>query len=476
VEGEVGTFALHRGGLLAGHELASGLDLSAAMTWLEAYGADLYFPEWDTPLTPGGISRGADWARGHGLYAAVGFRGWKAVGFLSERDKGTPTAPFGSNFGDPTGSSTDRRFFGEISVDRDLSPGRSVFARAYYDGSYFSVTYPFAGSPDAVGEISGRWLGVEGRFRWDPHPAYRFTTGAEARRNRHARIDGADPLLGNPEGDFPSTVLSGYAQADLQLHQLVQLTLGGRVDHYSTVGTATSPRGGLVVHALDGTTIKALYGEAFRAPNQAELNVHAPPFLRRNPDVRPERIRTFELVVEQRVSRDVYATISAYDYTLTDLIVTITDPLDGALSFLNAGAGNAKGLELAVDARPSPELSLRAGYAHQRPRRDGSSQVPNAPAHSLRASVASSLVPNLDVGVQAIYDSNRRGHPGRQDTDSYLLTNTNLTTRLFGRLDLALAVENLLDTRYAHPAGYEYLQDAHPQDGRSFRLGFDFTF
>ena len=36
-------------------------------------------------------------------------------------------------------------------------------------------------------------------------------------------------------------VAPGYAQADLQLHERVQLTLGGRVDHYSTVGAATSP-------------------------------------------------------------------------------------------------------------------------------------------------------------------------------------------------------------------------------------------
>ena len=50
-----------------------------------------------------------------------------------------------------------------------------------------------------------------------------------------------------------------------------QLIYGGRVDHYSTFGSETSPRIGFIWMPVSHYSVKALYGQAFRAPNANEL-------------------------------------------------------------------------------------------------------------------------------------------------------------------------------------------------------------
>ena len=68
------------------------------------------------------------------------------------------------------------------------------------------------------------------------------------------------------------------------------------------------------------------------------------------------------------------------------------------------------------------------------------------------------------------------GRPGKSGTGSYLLTNATVTNTTFDHLRVSLVGENLFDVGYWHPAGPEFLQDAHPQIGRNFRLRIDVVF
>ena len=78
------------------------------------------------------------------------------------------------------------------------------------------------------------------------------------------------------------------------------LNVGLRHDDYDTFGGTTNPRLALIYRPLEPTTIKFLYGRAFRAPSPYELyyndgNVTS----KANPDLEPETIETYELVLEQ---------------------------------------------------------------------------------------------------------------------------------------------------------------------------------
>ena len=97
-------------------------------------------------------------------------------------------------------------------------------------------------------------------------------------------------------------------------------------------------------------------------------------------------------------------------------------------------------------------------------------------SHSLRVAVRTTAVPLVDLGLRAIYDSGRHGRPGSPDTDPYFLTHASIATRDLDPLRVSLIGENLMDVWYAHPAGAEFLQASHAQDGRTLTLRVDLGF
>lgn len=88
-----------------------------------------------------------------------------------------------------------------------------------------------------------------------------------------------------------------YLQNQSEFHNGMQLTLGGRFDHYNQIGSQFSPRLGLIYPAGENQMFKLLYGEAFRVPTVNELTLDPPGgFLVGNSELRPETIRTWELI------------------------------------------------------------------------------------------------------------------------------------------------------------------------------------
>jgi iron complex outermembrane receptor protein len=70
---------------------------------------------------------------------------------------------------------------------------------------------------------------------------------------------------------------------------------GARLDDYSDFGRHTSPRAGLIYQPAEGSALKLLYGQAFRAPSAAERNGNINTVLG-NATLKPETIDTTELV------------------------------------------------------------------------------------------------------------------------------------------------------------------------------------
>ena len=139
---ELGSYSLRRGSVLLGKECTSGLDIIMSGAWSKAVSPDIYFPEWDSPLTNQGVASGLDWDESLGLVTSVGYGDLRFLGLVTERDKGDPSAAFGSTFNDPSAQSADRRFFTEFAYEGELSPNKSVVLRGFYDGAVFDVTYP----------------------------------------------------------------------------------------------------------------------------------------------------------------------------------------------------------------------------------------------------------------------------------------------------------------------------------------------
>ena len=78
------------------------------------------------------------------------------------------------------------------------------------------------------------------------------------------------------------------------------------------------------------SSLKLMFGEAFRAPNPYELNYQTAQF-RANPSLRPERVRTLELAWEQHWRNGWRATVSLFQTRASAIITQIEAP-DATLS------------------------------------------------------------------------------------------------------------------------------------------------
>lgn len=154
-----------------------------------------------------------------------------------------------------------------------------------------------------------------------------------------------------------------YAQIVTEAGPLA-LTGGARLDDSDRFGRFRTWRAGAALHPFGGTHLRAAAGTAFKEPTFYEN--FAQGFVRGNPDLAPERSRSWEVGAEQRLFHDHLALQATYfAQRFRDLIQYRGDAPDDEPSYVNLGGARADGLEataelIAADGR----VHLGAGYTY----------------------------------------------------------------------------------------------------------------
>ena len=100
-----------------------------------------------------------------------------------------------------------------------------------------------------------------------------------------------------PQG-ISRTTAYGYIQDLISINDQTDLILSLRLDDYSDFGAELSKRAGIVYRANDKTTLKLLYGSAYRAPTLTEAYALGHINLRMGePNLKPEECNTYEAVM-----------------------------------------------------------------------------------------------------------------------------------------------------------------------------------
>jgi iron complex outermembrane receptor protein len=162
-----------------------------------------------------------------------------------------------------------------------------------------------------------------------------------------------DPYLQALDDRRTEHVWALFLQDEVTLGGGVTLIGGLRYDHYSSFGGTTNPRLAVVWTPRSGTTLKLLYGSAFRAPNVYETyyddggNSQVG-----NPALLPETIQTYEAVLEQSLGGQVRFTLTGFQNRIHNLITQVpVDPADPAslVIFRNSGESRATGVEAEIE-------------------------------------------------------------------------------------------------------------------------------
>jgi iron complex outermembrane receptor protein len=489
LSGSAGSLDTYTGRVSYGKKFGNGVELMLSGTLYDSEGdRRLHYPEFSA--INNGVAEDMDDERAGSGFASISWKALSLEGGYVKREKTWPTAPYSTPtaiviFNDPRLVTTDERAFANLKFQHTFENEWELMARAYYDHYRFDGQYPYDYLDPFQPVYLNRDFAQSESVGTEFHAArtffenHRVTAGAEARfdvRLEQENFDLAPPTT-YLDSDESATIYSFYAQDEFQVRKNLILNAGVRYDHFSTFGDAVNPRAALIYQPWEPATFKLLYGEAYRAPNAYE-NFYESTVNKRNPELGPETIRSYELVHEQQFSENWRTTASLFYNDIQDLIGYRLDPADGMYYFDNLDTVVARGGEFEVEGQWANGLSTRASYTFTHTEVTSTGQrLSNSPEHVGKLSVSvplwqDKLFASAELQGMSGRDTVRGGKVG-----GVWLANATLFSReLVKGLEVSASVYNLFNEHYHDPAADDFTQDSIQQDGRAFRVKLTYRF
>ena len=238
--------------------------------------------------------------------------------------------------------------------------------------------------------------------------------------------------------------VAGYIDFRQNLGDWLTFDVGLRVDHHSQVGTEWVPQVGFSFHLPENSEVKLMASKGFRYPTIREMYMFRPA----NPDLKPERLWSYELSFAQRLQdgRLSYG-VNVFYIDGENLIMRM--PIDGRPLNVNTGKIENAGVEAQVAYRIVPAWSVDANYSYLHM----DTPVLASPEHKLYVGTAFSKGRwNVSTGLQYVAGLYKELDP--EETEDFLLWNVRGSFRVLDGFDVWVKGENLLAQRYEINAGF----------------------
>ena len=480
---EAGQAGVRRAAASLGWRSAAGSDFLLSASRHRSDGRDLYYREFDTPEQNHGVAHGLDYERGGRLFARATRGPLNLTMMHAERVKGVPTASYLQPFNDPRSRTTDRQTYASLAWGRAAGGDGDIKARLFWGAydSYGDYVLDDGARTLSLDGSAGRWWGAELTLLSTRLAGHTLLAGLDYQHDYRLHQINHDvaPRTVYLDDRRRARRAGIYLQDEVALGASLLLNAGLRYDRNGGAAGVLSPRGALIWQAGAQTTVKAIVGSAYRAPNSYEkyYTYPAPEGQLPNPSLARETIRSAELALVHQLGASGRITAHVFRNRVGALITLTAHPALDANRFENAAPLSARGAELEYERLWPSGAALRTSYSAIRARAAaGADEGMSAPARLAKLNLAAPLpLAGLQAGAEAQYVSVRRGPAGR--AGAYWIVNTHLlAARLAPGLDASLTVSNLFDRRYADPGSAEHLQAAIAQDGRRLRVRLAYVF
>ena len=493
---EYASYDRFKGYVKGGKAFAGGIDGAAMFSYVGGDGVE------EIEISPLGIAEDQDYGASSQGYLTASYKGLELNFLAGGREKRDPTGANYVIFNSPFEGTRveDTRFHTQLSYERGVLPERdgNVLARFYHsvynrhaDYEYDTLAlFPEVEPYINYDEGESQWWGGELQLSGDLHPRVELIGGFEYHDVYKAAFKNVDQFALHLDESLDWHILAGYAQAEIEAASFLHLVLGGRVDDYSNLEAKWSPRVALVLTPREGTAVKAMFGQAFRAPNAYERvydnggllgrtlgGRRGSPGARRlsimgNPDLEPETITTWEVIWDQAIAGNLRLVGSLYQYEIEDII----SPVDinvGVLQYQNVGTVESRGAGVMLQMHLDRGIMSHAGFSVLRAEdADTGSRVENSPKYlgNLGVSVpffARKLCASAEL--QAV-----GGRKTLSDSEVDPSFNTNLILRYqpLKWVDATFGIYNLFDEDQRVPSALQHLNNGTeklPLRGRAFR-------
>lgn len=266
-------------------------------------------------------------------------------------------------------------------------------------------------------------------------------------------------------------------QDEWRLSKDWELTAGIRYDNYSDFGSTVNPRAALVWQAKHNLTLKALYGEAFRAPSIGELYAINNPVIMGNADLDAEKVQTFELAMDYRPTFDWKVTFNIFKYQADNLIVYIPQASGGSQAN-NAAKQDGIGFELETEWAVTENFDIKFGLAIQDSEDAITGEsIADAPQKMFDFTLNWQLLATLKLhfDTQFTQDRARLVSDPRAAINDYSWSNANIIYNPTKNLTLSLSVRNLFNQSAFEPSDGQIPND-YPLEERGYWISSKYHF
>jgi iron complex outermembrane receptor protein len=460
VQGQHGSFDANEARLTYGKLFSNGVNaLVSASEYYSAGRENLFFPEFNDPTTNNGIAHNMDGERSQRFFTMEQWQEYTFTAGFVNRYKQVPTASFQTLFNDPAYDTVDADSYAELKYNKAVTDKTSIEARGSYAGYDYHADFPYDANPapppvDRVvnyDAVSGRWWNGELNVVTTAFDRQKLVVGTEIQWDNRQHLWNNDIL---PFQLYQNSSRMGlragvYAQDDYKLRDDLTFSAGIRWDRNHMInGPQVNPRMALIWDARKDTTLKLLYGSAFRAPNvyERDLNTQGNAL---NPFNTEEHVRNVQAAAEWRPEAGTKLTGELFSNNFTRILTQ--DPV--SLEFVNTGHYVAYGYDLEAQKQWAGGRSLRASFDHTVLMDDSQATAIGAidsPKNVYKLLYSEPLFGDkARLGVENIFVDQRKTE---QQTVAapYSLFNATLTAKNFGLpgVDGGLSVYNLFN---AHP-------------------------
>ena len=247
-----------------------------------------------------------------------------------------------------------------------------------------------------------------------------------------------------PGVDKQMDEFAGYADFRQEIGHWLSLDAGIRIDHHSHVGTEWIPQGGIAVRLPGQSELKAMMSKGFRNPTIREMYMFPP----QNPDLKPERLTSYELSFSQRLLHNAVSYGANLFYLKGDNVI-VTDR--SVRKNVNAGEIENRGLETFIGIRLGDHWNVNANYSwlHMK------NPVPGAPEHKMFAGLDFTKGRwTAATGIQYIEGLYTDTTVNQEKQENFILWNVRGSFKLCSYASLFVKGENLLAQRYEINAGF----------------------
>jgi outer membrane cobalamin receptor len=250
-----------------------------------------------------------------------------------------------------------RQFFADVGYVLTVRPGWTMNVNVTYNQSLFNVTSgTFPNITRNSREILGEWTS----FVTLSEKSKIVIGGTMAdTRGRESTLD--TPVVVVSDGARES--YSGYLQADYQLASSVKVIGGFQANKIGASDVTVVPRAGLIWAVAPKIAVKALYGQAYRAPYINELNINHPGLLG-NPNLQPEHVSSVDLEVSYS-GANIELVAKYFDNRQTESIIEVLLAGETRPHYENAGIANIKGVEFSGKHYVSKAMYLTGSLLYQ---------------------------------------------------------------------------------------------------------------